>query len=193
MAMEFELKFRGDETVLQTLQRAYPGPWQEFRMETTYYDTPAGELAKRRYTLRRRLENGVSVCTVKTPGAGMCRGEWEVQAEDIRQAIPELCKLGAPQDLLELTCEGVEPICGARFTRKATTIMFMGSSLELALDQGVLFAESRECPLCEVEAELKEGSQDDVLVFGCQLQRFYDLIPESKSKFRRALALREER
>lgn len=192
MGMEFELKYRADDEVLQKLQQAYAGPWQQIHMQTTYYDTPAGELSQRRYTLRRRFENGVSVCTLKTPAQGMGRGEWEVQADDILEAIPELCKLGCPQELLQLTHAGVEPICGARFTRLAKTVCFMGSRIELALDQGVLFCADRERAFCEVEAELKEGTPEDAMVFGCQLQRFYDLIPESKSKFRRALALREE-
>ena len=192
MGMEFELKYRADDEVLQKLQQAYAGPWQQIHMQTTYYDTPAGELSQRRYTLRRRFENGVSVCTLKTPAQGMGRGEWEVQSDDILEAIPELCKLGCPQELLQLTHAGVEPICGARFTRLAKIVCFMGSRIELALDQGVLFCADRERAFCEVEAELKEGTPEDAMVFGCQLQRFYDLIPESKSKFRRALALREE-
>jgi len=193
MGKEFEMKYRADEASRQALQRAYPGGWQQIQMETTYYDTPEGALSQRRITLRKRMENGVPICTVKTPGQGMSRGEWEVEAEDICLAIPMLCKLGCPESLLSLTRDGVMPVCGARFTRLARTTQFMQSSVEIALDCGVLFAGDREVPLNEMEVELKEGQESDVMTFCCQLQRICDLIPEPESKFRRAMSLREER
>lgn len=192
MGIEFELKYRADCAAQEAIRNAYPFQWETIRMETTYYDTPGGTLSQRWYTLRRRMENDVSVCTVKTPVDEIGRGEWEIRENDITRAIPELCKLGCPQDLLTLTQEGVMPVCGARFTRQALTVRFRGSVLELALDRGVLFAGSKEQPLWEVEAELKEGSREDALLFGAILAETYGLTQERGSKFRRALALREE-
>lgn len=191
MGIEFELKYRAtpqlQERLLQLAQH-----WQTISMETTYYDTPTLALAKKRYTLRRRLENGVSVCTVKTPAHLHGRGEWEVIADTVESAVPELCKLGAPEDLMRLTREGVFPVCGARFTRKVATITVEGSVLELALDTGCLFAGSKEQPLCEVEVELKQGNEAQALAYGQHLSELYGLTPEPQSKFRRALALQEE-
>ncbi len=192
MGVEFELKYRADVQAQEAIRNAYPGAWETIRMETTYYDTPQGDLSQRWYTLRRRMENEASVCTIKTPADGLGRGEWELEETDILHAIPELCKLGCPEDLLTLTREGVVAVCGARFTRQALTVRFGSSVLELALDSGILFAGSRQQPLCEVEAELKEGSREDAIRFGAILAKTYGLEPERKSKFRRALALREE-
>lgn len=192
MGIEFELKYRATAAAQEAIRYAYPGPWETLRMETTYYDTPAGELSDRWYTLRRRMENDTAVCTVKTPVDEIGRGEWEVRENEIHKAIPELCKLGAPEDLLALTKDGVHAVCGARFTRQALTVRFGSSLLELALDSGILFAGERQEALCEVEAELKEGTREDALAFGAVLAKAYGLTVEKKSKFRRALALREE-
>lgn len=192
MGVEFELKYRASEKIQKTVIERSQGPWLMITMETTYYDTPDGALEKLHYTLRRRLENGVSVCTVKTPMPGIGRGEWEIQCNSITEAIPELCKLGAPDNLLTLTAQGVQPVCGARFTRRAVQMRCGSSDLELALDSGELFAGDKTQPLCEIEVELKNGSRDDAVLFANLLASQYDLVQEKKSKFRRALDLREE-
>ena len=192
MGIEFELKYAASVQTQAAVLQAYPGAWQTIRMETTYYDTPKGDLSQKWYTLRRRMENETSVCTVKTPADGLGRGEWEVLCDNIQQAIPKLCKLGCPADLQDLTANGVLPVCGARFTRQAMTLPFRDSVLEIALDSGILFGGTRELPLCEIEVELKEGSREDAVLFGTVLAQNYGLQTQSGSKFRRALALKEE-
>ncbi len=189
MGMEYEAKFRATEQVQQEIFRQYPGKNEVFSMETTYYDTPSGAFSAKRYTLRRRMENGVSVCTLKTPGNGLSRGEWEVSCDRIEDALPELCRLGAPKDVTVLAQEGLVPICGARFHRTAVTLTFPEGTVELALDRGVLTGGGREVPLCEVEAELKEGTTAFADAFAKQLSQQFHLEPEPDSKFRRALAL----
>lgn len=191
MGMEFELKYKATEEIHQAILAEFPGQWQTISMETTYYDTPDSDLAALRYTLRRRFENGVSVCTVKTPIAGAGRGEWEVNCPAIEAAIEKLCKLGAPENLAALTQKGLKPVCGAKFTRQALGVEIPGGKAEIALDKGILFAGDREIPLCEVEVELKEGSAEAAMAFARLLAGKYHLQPEAKSKFQRAKALRE--
>ena len=111
MGREFELKYAATEDAQEKIAAAY-GSFQTFSMQTTYYDTAEGSLAARKWMLRQRLENGTKVCTLKTP-AGEARNEWEVCGLRIEDGITELCKLGAPEDLLVLTKAGVRPICGA--------------------------------------------------------------------------------
>ena len=94
--------------------------------------------------------------------------------------------------LIDLTAEGVIPVCGARFTRHCGSIEFAGSVLEIALDQGVLAGGSKEQPLCEVEVELKSGEPEAAIAFAMELQRYFALVPQGKSKFRRALELAQE-
>lgn len=189
MGIEFELKYKATPQVLQKLSAAFSGQEQRFSMRTTYYDTPSGAFSARKCTLRRRMENDVSVCTLKTPGDGLGRREWEVACDHIEEAIEKLCKLGAPEEVLSLAKEGLQPICGARFTRIAKTIAYGKSVLELALDEGVLTGADRQIPLCEVEVELKEGTRESCLAFADGLAETYGLQPEESSKFRRALAL----
>ena len=192
MGSEYELKYRADEEALSSVRTTFPARWQKIPMETTYYDTPSRSLSARRYMLRRRLENGVSVCTLKTAGNGNLRGEWEVNSDSVTDAISELCKLGCPADLETLCAEGLVPICGARFTRQAGTFTLRECTVELALDQGILFSGEEEIPLCEIEVELKSGSREAADDFARQLAELYGLQPEEKSKFARALALCNE-
>ncbi len=191
MGVEFELKYKATEEVQQAIQAEYAGQWQTISMETTYYDTCEGALSALHYTLRRRFENGVSVCTVKTPVAGAGRGEWEVVCHSIEAAIEKLCKLGAPENLVALTQQGVVAVCGARFTRRALTVEIPNGKAELALDRGILFAGDREMPICEVEVELKEGEPATAVQFAGLLAEKYALQPETRSKFRRAKDLGE--
>ena len=64
MNVEFELKYRATEAQLAAIGAAY-GPFREITMETTYFDTPDRVFSQRKWTLRQRLENGVSVCALK--------------------------------------------------------------------------------------------------------------------------------
>ena len=189
MGTEYELKFRADPETLRSVLTTFPARWQTLTMETTYYDTPDRALSGRRYMLRRRLENGVSVCTLKTSGQGNLRGEWEVACDSVTEVVPELCKLGCPGDLTDLCAGGLVSVCGARFTRKAGTLTFPDCTVELALDQGVLFGGGKEVPLCEIEVELKSGDRSAADSIARQLADIYGLEPEEQSKFARALAL----
>ena len=92
-------------------------PYAYLRMRTTYYDTEDGFLAQRRWMLRLRTEDGRSVVTMKTPGEGHTRGEWEVESEYLDEALSKLAALGAPQELASLQPDALAPICGASFTR----------------------------------------------------------------------------
>ena len=279
MGVEFELKFRATPEQLDKVEQGISGERQVIEMETTYYDTPDGALSQRKYTLRRRMENGVSVCTLKTPvveGNGFlatlemteeetipsgerwerrrgriqrpervaavsrCQGapstqadaghrnrtgkeridthhargvtgdspeewnaegsvpytrndtpgrrEFEVNCDSIEKAIPELCKLSGV-GLTALTAGGVAPVCGARFTRVASTLELPECTVELALDRGVLLGGGREIPLYEMEVELKSGSREAAALYAMALAQTYGMKSEKHSKFRRALDL----
>ena len=191
MGREFELKFRA-QPAQQALIRQRFGEFDTIEMETTYYDAPDRALSDRHITLRRRMEGGKSVCTLKTPSENGGRGEWELECDDIQTAIPELCKLSGWKALLILTAGGVEAVCGAKFTRLAKTLSLPECTVEIALDQGVLIGGGKEIPLCEVEVELKSGPEEAAVAFARELAAEYGLSSEEKSKFRRALALRSE-
>ena len=192
MGSEYELKYRADKESLSSIFTTFPARWQTIQMQTTYYDTPSHSLSRRRWTLRRRTENNESVCTLKTPGVGLERGEWEVKCDSIEGAISKLCKLGSPKELSDLCKEGLVISCGAKFTRRAGMFTLLDCVLELALDEGVLLGCGKEVPLWELEVEHKEGSRESMERFAAELAELYNLQPEEQSKFARALALSKE-
>lgn len=189
MGVEFELKFSAKPAQQEAIRQQYLPSCERYQMQTTYYDTPTGGLSQKHITLRCRMENEEAVCTVKTPLSCYGRGEWDCRCDDISKAIPQLVEAGAPRELLTLTSEGLVPVCGARFTRYAGIIDFAGAVLEIALDTGILTGGGQEQPLCEVEVELKSGAPEAAIAFGMELQRIFALVPQKKSKFRRALDL----
>lgn len=188
MGREYELKYAATPAVLAALAAKF-GPGREIRMETTYFDTPHRTLSARHMTLRLRRENEAVICTLKTPLADGSRGEWECPATDIQQGIASLLGLGAPAELQTLTAGGVTPVCSARFTRLACDVHTADGLAELALDSGSLCGGTREIPLCEVELELKSGSEEALQALAEGLIRTYILKPEPRSKFIRAVAL----
>lgn len=191
MGREFELKYRATPEKIAAIQEKFGG-FAAIRMLTAYYDTPDGALSRRRWMLRRRMENGRSVCTVKTPLRDGSRGEWEVESGDIGAAIGQLCRLGAPGELLSLTEGGIAEVCAARFTRLAAKVESAGCDLELALDQGSLLGGGKELPFAEVEVELKNGSEIMAVAFAEKLAKEFDLTAEPASKAKRALALAQK-
>lgn len=188
MGIEYEYKFKADCSVLMSMNAAFPQKSREFSMETVYYDTPSGALSARRYTLRRRLENGISVCTLKAP-AGDARGEWETENVFIENAIPDLIADGAPENLKELVKEGIFPVCGAKFTRLTKTVVLEDFVAELALDHGYLFGGGQKAPLCEAELELKSGDKESFDRYVQGFAKKFSLDEEKESKFSRALQL----
>ena len=188
MGIEYERKYKATPEALDRLEKAM-GTGETIAMETTYYDTPNGAFSARHWTVRRRLENGKSVCTFKFPVDSIGRGEFEVENPDLKDAIAELCKLSGKEELSVLAKDGLIPVCGARFTRTAIALNVGNTQLELALDRGILLGGGREIPLFEAEAELKAGDCQDVDRFGAYLQAAFDLQPELLSKFARAKKL----
>ena len=188
MGREFELKYRADSGVIAAIRASF-GDFSEIRMETVYYDTLDAALSRRRWMLRRRYENGTSVCTLKTPLPDGSRGEWETPCNDIAAAIDELYKLGAPEELLTLTAGGLTEVCAARFTRLAKRLTLERCTVELALDEGALMGGGKTLPFAEVEVELKSGEEAAAVAFAEALAQKFGLTPEPKSKAQRAMEL----
>ena len=191
MGREFELKYAATAQDLEILKARYPG-LRSIAMETTYFDTPDKALSAQHITLRLRRENDVMVCTLKTPLAQGGRGEWECLADTMDAGLAGLLAAGAPDAPIQLAKQGLVVVCGARFTRLATELPTADGTAELALDHGVLIGSGKELPLCEVELEQKTGSDTATAQLAAQIAQVYGLQAESKSKFRRAMALAQE-
>ena len=198
MATELEIKYAVNDLQLLdcilcdplVLTRMDQPQYRSIQMETTYYDTEDGALSARKCTYRLRKENGVSVITLKTPGEGYARGEWAWEGEYLDEAPEKLAGLGAPEELVQLLREA-EPVivCGAKFTRITALLHLDGADCESCGDIGSLIGGGRQEPLCELELELKSGSEAVMLDYAHALAEKYRLSEERKSKFARARAL----
>lgn len=167
-------------------------PYQSISMRTTYFDTADGFFAARKWMLRLRTEDSRCVATVKTPGEGHTRGEWECEAGTLTQALPRLLSLGAPEELKALDPACLRPVCGAAFTRRTAQLHLPdGTACMVCGDVGTLTGGGRETPLCELELELTQGSQDALGAFVRALQTVYRLPEQPLSKLQRARALAE--
>lgn len=185
MGREFELKFRANRDALAKI-RALWQDWEEFSMETTYFDTADGKLSAKKCTLRRRMENGISVCTMKTPAASFGRGEWSINAPWCEETSKELFAAAMQE---EIPFAQLSALCGARFSRLAKTVELPGCTVEIALDTGVLIGGGKEIPLCELEVEYKSGSEAAVVTWAEHFAKRFGLQAEKLSKFRRASLL----
>ena len=183
MGRELEFKYILTEEAFQALQARF-APFRQIRMQTTYYDTPDSVLGKRKWTLRRRMENDSPVCTLKTPGRDGARGEWECPGEDFRG----LLALGAPKEL-EGLLNDLLSTCGAAFTRLAADVWSGGTRMELALDRGQALGGGKTAPIFELEIELKEGSDEAARAYAREIAEEYGLAEQKVSKFRRAMEL----
>lgn len=197
MGRELEIKLSApDAAALEKVctdaqaEAARRGGWQEIHMETAYLDTPEHAIAARRWMLRRRTENGAAVYTMKTPGDGYVRGEWESRKESLHEAVLEMIRAGAPEALEQLVQGGVERVCGVSFVRRTAELELAdGTRCMLCADSGQLLGGCRKRPFCEVELELTAGPAEPMLAFAGELRERYALREERKSKFVRAAEL----
>lgn len=204
MGQELELKLHIDSPAQmeavrtwQPLRDLTEGAEALLKMQTTYFDTPDGEISSRRWTFRQRRENDACITCLKTPGqdAGSLksRKEWETEERDLQKAVANLVRNGAPMELASLTSDGVVPLCGAVFVRRAQILRFSdGSTCELACDAGELCGGTNRLPFYELELELKSGEKTQMVAFGMRLAQTFGLSVEPLSKFARAKMLAEK-
>ncbi len=185
MGREFELKYAATPEKLAAIEEQWRN-WTAISMETTYFDTADGALSDQKCTLRQRMENGISVCTMKTPATGFGRGEWDMQAQWNEETAMALFTAAGRKSI---PFEKLKPICGARFTRRAKLLELTDCTVEIALDEGVLLGGGREIPLCELEVELKNGNEESAALWAQHLAVQHGLQAETRSKFSRASAL----
>lgn len=184
MGKEYELKYAATKEQLAEIAAGFPGGFEEIHMETTYYDTENGDFSRRKWSLRCRLENGKAVYNLKTPVTPTERKEWETE-----EGFAALAALCGEEAVIALMAQPLHPVCGAKFTRRAAELFYPEFVVELALDEGILFGGGKEEPLCELEVELKEGTEEWADGFAQALAERYDLKPESRSKAARAMGL----
>ena len=199
MSTEIEIKLRlpDERTAERVMEDArvracLMTPFSEADMKSVYYDTAAGDISERKWSLRIRLEKGIPVAALKTLGQQenglFSRSEWQTGAETIEQAIPLLIVQGAPPELAGFS--DYEPKCEVEFVRSSAHLKLSDDSVvEMAVDRGTLGAGEKKEQLLELELELLAGLPGAMTEFAEWLEERYELVREPASKYVRALRL----
>lgn len=198
MSCEIELKYNLPENLTETDVFAAadnPSPIEEIKMVCTYLDTEENTLGKTMASLRHRIENDRSVFTVKTPGtekgAYAERGEWEVEAECLNDALPLLLSAGVDEYIIENAKNPLVTVAKFEYVRKCAKVGNDRFSAELCVDMGYLSPDGiRRIPLREVELELIDGDPAALFEYGAALEAKLSLTPEHRSKLFRARNLK---
>lgn len=169
---------------------------QTIRMCSEYYDTADETLFAAGCGLRFRAENDRGVVTLKTQAApadasGLSvRGEFEVEADSLTEALPKICALApAYADLLHKVAPNLKMTAAVTFTRMERHATFGETEIAFSVDTGI-FNNDPAKPFAEFEAELKRGNADAMVAICADLARTYGLVPLADSKLKRALACR---
>ena len=197
---EIEIKLELSPATLPRLKKipllvAPKGATRRSAEVSVYFDTDKHKLRKKGLMLRVRRIGNRYIQTIKATGrSGLFeRDEWE---SDLASAQPDL-------DLARGTA--LEPLIGRKFrrqlhsvfeTRVARTVYPLSSStgeIEFTVDRGTIAAGDRSAPLCEIELELKRGSQAELFNVARELMQAVPARLEFRSKSQRGYELLDDK
>ncbi len=196
--VERELKFVADRktfkaaVALPLLGGAAEVPeWR--RLKSVYFDTEDSDLMRQGVTLRVRQENAAFVMGLKR-AAEAKRGFFDRNELEVKSASAEpdfsLFDEAIAREIKEIIGEKpLAPKFGSDIRRATRTVYVDGSAIEVALDQGLLFAGERREPAHEIELELKSGEPAALIDLGLSLVDAIDVKLCVRSKAERAAQL----
>jgi len=162
---EIELKFQVPAGRRQALARAMATTTgTRVALRARYFDTADRRLSQAALALRVRKEGRRWVQTLKGAGDGL----WQRLEHEVVLRVPAGVQPVADPALHDGTPAGdalrqalgdarLEPIYGTQVTRQKRLLRAAGCLVEVAFDQGALWAGDRRWPLCELEFELSSG------------------------------------
>jgi len=204
--MEIEAKFRvADRAIFIGLRRLTAlGPYHLLHIpgtehqHNTYYDTADRRLTASRVTLRVRDLGRRRIAAVKrslsTHMGIHTREEWEVEIS--AGDHPADWPAGAARDHALAAMDGaaIQPLVIIRTRRQYSYALRSGVRVaELSLDEGMIMAGGRALRFRELEVELlADGTRADLDALTGQLQARFPLVPESRGKKKRGMALLDD-
>ncbi len=158
-----------------------------------YFDTEKQDLLQQGIGLRVRHMGKKRLQTLKTQGSVLGglhrRHEWETEVESDVPQIDLIPEDALPKRFLH-KLKHIKPIFTTRFERKTWHITpSENCEIEIALDQGEVYAGEYTMPISEVELELKAGSPSVLYQLALQLQETLRLTIENRSKAARGYQL----
>ena len=178
---EFELKFEIPASSLKRLSAAVHAAKPQLQsLRACYFDTADGALAASGLVLRMRKEGNYWVQTAKASTSNaLDRLEHNVTIEKASskssaksKAMPSIDLSRHESELvgkkitraLKLSRNAPKPALIAQYEtdvqRLKFSVEYLGSIIEIALDQGMVVNGARSVALCELEIELKEGKPE---------------------------------
>ena len=204
---EFELKFEIPPASLKSVAVAVlDGKATRQRLQASYFDTADGALAAHGIVVRLRKEGRRWVQTAKAPTADLLERLEHNAALPAGPAgtVPALdlsrhrsTPVGKVIDhALGLKAGDNHPrldlLYGTDVQRTTRLVTFGRSVVEVALDQGRVFADGHSQPICELEVELKEGSPRDAVALARQWCASHGLWMSTIAKSMKGQRLRSE-
>lgn len=178
MGWEVELEFRSSPAVWARLAEASAtsagtlGPAVTRHLDSTYFDTADGALARHGIVARVRAEGDRRPFTIKTAAEARdgpsVRHEWNFETMGDRPDVALIARHvpGAPP------VDALVPVYHTRITRVTRRLEPRpGVAIELAFDDGVVSARRRRARVREIEMELVEGRPHDLFVAALALHR----------------------
>ena len=199
--MEIKLVAATDEgwTALFALpliaERTVSGSIKEKKLESHYFDTPNGELARHGFAYRIRRTTDGLIATLKTAGrmeGGIAhRPEFETAVADLQPDLSVFDEQTIGADLPGLLGdEAPQLLFTVDVVRRQRELQLTEATrVEMAVDFGRILAPDKEAPVAEVEFELLSGSTTDLLQFLAALTAQLPFEVAFKSKFRRGMDL----
>ena len=181
---------------------ADPSSEERLPFNAVYYDTPALDLRRSRFTLRQRSEGSTAFATVKWGGSheGPLSRRQEINVPVDPQHIADAPSAdlfrgsdvyGRLKDLIRN--QELIPVLRVFYTRSRKRLTFEGNVMELALDEGSVETGFGNVPILELELEHYAGpDEDSVQKLGARIAAEYGLEPELRSKYSRGIKLIEE-
>lgn len=158
-------------------------------LHACYYDTPARALAQARIALRLRLEGTQWVQTLKSPGADALS---RIELNHLRPE-PTLDLSVYKDEHIRATMVQVQNMLALRFETRVTRLTQLIESpdaiIEIAYDQGTVYADGLELPISDIEFELISGDSGTMFTLAEQWLKQYGLILDLRSKAERGDAL----
>ena len=140
-----------------------------------YFDTPAGDLNRRKVALRIRQAGDQFIQTLKARGefvdGAHRRQEWEwpLIGPKLKLALIADTPVGQGVNLA-----GLQPVFETNFERRVLMVDQEDSVIEVAIDSGAIVAGGQSLPLNEIEFELKSGASSALLAWA---RRLADEVP----------------
>ncbi|MDO4481477.1 MAG: CYTH domain-containing protein [Bacillota bacterium] len=168
-------------------------------MRAVYYDDRNRTLTSGGIGCRIRNENGRFIATVKWNSAKDSSGfskRCEYNAE-VKSEYPDFSvfkEIIQEKEFADLITQiRPEALFVTEFRRELVLVNYRNSIIEAAFDCGNIISESgASLPICELEFELKSGSEEELQEFGRIVSEKFSLTPLNVSKLKRGLDLISE-